>query len=164
MTGFLLRGKPTVVYALSPGITMRLAIPAYSYRHGLNIILGIVKTRIGCSSGITYPSLIVMGPGLEKNLGTSPILSPTTVLLHCYYSASYLITLFCPGGVACPPYTDCYPTAPSLLCGWSDGLEWAPRALRLTPVAHSALFLSSLVLRPHCLTEVGLGALLSRFP
>src|SRR6218665_3053113 len=64
MTGFLLRGKPTVVYALSPGITMRLAIPAYSYRHGLNFILGIVKTRIGCSSGITYPSLIVMGHSL----------------------------------------------------------------------------------------------------
>src|SRR6218665_2371297 len=65
--GFLLRGKPTVVYALSPGITMRLAIPAYSYRHGLNFILGIVKTRIGCSSGITYPSLIVMGPGAPKS-------------------------------------------------------------------------------------------------
>src|SRR6218665_1764975 len=36
-----------------------------------------------------------------------------------------------------------------------------PVALRLTPVTHSALF--SLVLRPHCLTEVGLGALLIRF-
>jgi len=23
------------------------------------------------------------------------------------------------------PYTDCYPTAPRLLCGWSDGLEWS---------------------------------------
>src|SRR6218665_1120359 len=28
--------------------------------------------------------------------GTGPILSPGTLLLHCYYSASYLITLFCP--------------------------------------------------------------------
>src|SRR6218665_584403 len=37
-----------------------------------------------------------------------------------------------------------------------------PVALRLTPVAHPALFLSGL--RPHCLTEVGLGALLSRLP
>src|SRR6218665_2919705 len=46
-------------------------------------------------------------------------------LLHCYYSASYLITLFCPGGVAGPPNADCYPTAQSLLCGWSDGLEWS---------------------------------------
>src|SRR6218665_191858 len=45
---------------------------------------------------------------------------------HCYYSASYLITLFCPGGVAGPPNADCYPTAPSFLCGWSDGLEWSP--------------------------------------
>jgi len=35
------------------------------------------------------------------------------------------MTLFCPGGVAGPPNTDCYPTAPSLLCGWSDGLEWS---------------------------------------
>src|SRR6218665_2750991 len=24
------------------------------------------------------------------------------------------------------PNADCYPTAPSLLCGWSDGLEWSP--------------------------------------
>src|SRR6218665_1696301 len=43
--------------------------------------------------------------------------------LHCYYSASYLIALFCPGEVAGPPNADCYATAPSLLCGWSDGLE-----------------------------------------
>ena len=25
----------------------------------------------------------------------------------------------------CPPYMDCYPTAPHLLCGWSDDLEWS---------------------------------------
>src|SRR6218665_934538 len=37
-----------------------------------------------------------------------------------------------------------------------------PVALHQTPVAHSTLF--SLVLRPHCLTEVGLGALVSRLP
>ena len=48
-----------------------------------------------------------------------------TLLLHCYYSVSYLIALFIPGGVAGPPNADCYPTAPSLLCGWSDGLEWS---------------------------------------
>jgi len=42
---------------------------------------------------------------------------PCMMLLHCYYSASYLIALFCPGGVTGPPYADCYPTAPSLLCG-----------------------------------------------
>src|SRR6218665_514923 len=58
--------------------------------------------------------------------GTSPILSPGTLLLHCYYSASYLITLFCPCGVAGPPYMDCFPTSPSLLCSWSDGWEWSP--------------------------------------
>src|SRR6218665_192375 len=60
--------------------------------------------------------------------GTSPSylrLSPGTVLLHCYYSASYLISLSCPGGGAGPLNADCYPTAPSLLCGWSDGLEWS---------------------------------------
>ena len=37
-----------------------------------------------------------------------------------------------------------------------------PGALRLTPVAHSSLFLSSL--KKTTLTEVGLGALLSRLP
>src|SRR6218665_4008964 len=25
------------------------------------------------------------------------------------------------------PYTNCYPTEPRLLCGWSDGLEWTSR-------------------------------------
>ena len=49
-----------------------------------------------------------------------------TLLLHCYYSVSYLIALFCPGGVAGPPKADCYLTAPSFLYGWSDGLEWSP--------------------------------------
>src|SRR6218665_3936053 len=65
------------------------------------------------------------GVGSALHGGTCPILSPGTLLLHCYYSASYLITLFCPGGVAGPPNADCYPTAQSLLCGWSDGLEWS---------------------------------------
>src|SRR6218665_1042082 len=46
------------MYDLSPGITMRSTIPAYSYRHGLNFIPGIVKTRIDCYSGISNPSLI----------------------------------------------------------------------------------------------------------
>src|SRR6218665_4204228 len=65
-TGFLRRGKLTVnpvMYDLSLRITIRPAIPAYSYRHGLNFIPGIVKTRIHCYSGITYPSPIVMAPG-----------------------------------------------------------------------------------------------------
>src|SRR6218665_1030123 len=48
------------MYDLSPGITMRSTIPAYSYRHGLNFIPGIVKTRIDCYSGISNPWLIVM--------------------------------------------------------------------------------------------------------
>src|SRR6218665_2516428 len=52
------------MYDLSPGITMRSTIPAYSYRHGLNFIPGIVKTRIDCYSGISNPSLIVMAPGV----------------------------------------------------------------------------------------------------
>lgn len=51
------------MYDLSPGITMRSTIPAYSYRHGLNFIPGIVKTRIDCFSGISNPLLIVMAPG-----------------------------------------------------------------------------------------------------
>src|SRR6218665_4053754 len=93
------------------------------------------RVQINLPTAHCLPHLCV-GSALHR--GTSPILSPGTLLLHCYYSASYLITLFWPGGVAGPPYTDRYPTAPSLLCGWSDGLEWS-----LTPVAQSALFLSS---------------------
>src|SRR6218665_2883795 len=75
---------------------------------------------------LPYPQCLphlCVGSALHR--GTSPILSPGTLLLHCYYSASYLIALFCPGGVAGPPNADCYPTAPSFLCGWSDGLEWS---------------------------------------
>src|SRR6218665_2350601 len=45
----------------------------------------------------------------------------STVTIH----RRIIITLFCPGGVAGPPNADCYPTAQSLLCGWSDGLEWS---------------------------------------
>src|SRR6218665_2597041 len=88
--------------------------------------------------------------------GTSPILSPGTLLIHCYYSASYLIALFCPGGAAGPLNADCHPTAPLLLCGWSDGLEWSAGCATSDasgPLATLLLF--SLVLRPHCLTEVG---------
>src|SRR6218665_3173819 len=95
--------------------------------------------------------------------GTCPILSPGTLLLHCYYSASYLITLFCPGGVAGPPNADCYPTAQSLLFGWSDGLEWSTGCAASDASSPLGSFFS-LGLRPHCLTEVGLGVLLSRFP
>src|SRR6218665_468659 len=65
-----------------------------------------------------------VGSALHGRFGTT--LSPGTVLPHCYYCAAYLIALFCAGGVTSPPFTDCYPTAPRLLCGWSDGLEWSP--------------------------------------
>jgi len=67
----------------------------------------------GCPSQASLPTAhcvphLCIGSALHR--GTSPILSPRTLLLHCYYSASYLIALFCPNA-------DCYPTAPSLLCG-----------------------------------------------
>src|SRR6218665_3403113 len=82
----------------------------------------------GCPSLAPLPTahcLLHLCIGSALHRGTSPILSTRTLLLHCYYSASYLITLFCPGGVAGPPNADCFPTAPSLLCGWFDGLEWS---------------------------------------
>src|SRR6218665_3913778 len=79
----------------------------------------------GCPSLAPLPTAhclphLCVGSALHRD--TSPILSPGTLLLCCY-SASYLIVLFCPGAVAGPPNADCYPTAPSLLCGLSDGLE-----------------------------------------
>src|SRR6218665_638895 len=81
-TGFLRRGKPTVMYYLSPGITMRSTIPAYSYRHGLNFIPGIVKTRIDCYSGISSPSLIVMAPGVAHyHVQTTSLVSLTVVVV-----------------------------------------------------------------------------------
>src|SRR6218665_3983690 len=48
-------------------------------------------------------------------------------------------------GVTSPPFTDCYPTAPRLLCGWSDGLEWSPGcaasdALSRPPVTSHLMF------------------------
>ena len=99
----------------------------------------------GCSSLAPLPTAhclphLCVGSTLHR--GTSPILSPGTVLLHCYYSASYLIALFCPGGVAGPPNADCYPTAFSV----AGPTDWngLPVVLRLTPVVHSVPFLFSL--------------------
>ena len=57
-------------------------------------------------------------------------------------------------------YTDCYPTAPRLLCGWADGVEWSPGCA----ASDASGPLCSIPLWPHCLTEVGQGALLSRLP
>src|SRR6218665_3429427 len=75
---------------------------------------------------LPYPQSIVYHiSALVRRCMKGPILSLGTLLLHCYYSALYLIALFCTGGVAGPPKEDCYPTVPSLLCGWSDGLEWS---------------------------------------
>src|SRR6218665_1667255 len=37
---------------------------SHSYQQRLNLILGIVKTRIEYKTGITYSSFIVMGPGM----------------------------------------------------------------------------------------------------
>src|SRR6218665_3357738 len=61
------------------------------------------------------------------------------------------------------PNADCYPTAQSLLCGWSDGLEWSTGCAASDASSPLGSFFF-IVLRPHCLTGVGLGALLSRFP
>src|SRR6218665_1948101 len=55
-------------------------------------------------------------------------------------------------------------TAPSLFCGWSDGLEWSTGCAASDASGKPTRLFFSLVLRPHCLTEVGLGALLSRLP
>src|SRR6218665_1412261 len=84
--------------------------------------------------------------GLALHGGTGPILSPGTLLLHCYYSASYLIALFCPGGVAGPSNAD-WPAIRqrrAFSVAGATALNDLPVALRLTPVVHSALFLSGL--------------------
>src|SRR6218665_4127564 len=54
------------------------------------------------------------------------LLNEYCVVLYYCAAPAYLIALCCAGGVTSPPCTDCYPTAPLLLCGWSDGLEWSP--------------------------------------
>src|SRR6218665_3357739 len=97
----------------------------------------------GCPSLAPLPTAhclphLCVGSALHG--GTGPILSPGTLMLHCYYPASYLITLFCPGGVAGPrtrtvirqrrAFSVAGPTA------WNGLLV----ALRLTPVAHSVPF------------------------
>src|SRR6218665_2839436 len=41
--GVFTTGKPTVMYDLFPGITMRSTIPAYSYRHGLILYRVLLK-------------------------------------------------------------------------------------------------------------------------
>src|SRR6218665_3574592 len=76
--------------------------------------------------------------------GTGPILSLGTLLLHCYYSASYPITLFCPGGVAGPRARTVIRQRRAFSVAGPTAWNGLPVALRLTPVAHSALFLYSL--------------------
>src|SRR6218665_3865515 len=85
---------------------------------------------------------LCVGSALRR--GTSPILSPGTLLLHCYYSASYLNTLFCPGGVAGPPNGTVIRQRRAFSVGGPMAWNGQPVALRLMPVAHSALFLYSL--------------------
>src|SRR6218665_4091399 len=77
------------MHDLSPGITMRSTIPAYSYRHGLNFIPGIVKTRIDCYSGISNPSLIVMAPDSE---GDFPL--PSCAMCNTPFSSYSLPVLY----------------------------------------------------------------------
>src|SRR6218665_895983 len=80
------------MYDLSPGITMRSTIPAYSYRHGLNFIPGIVKTRIDCYSGISYPSLIVMAPGVIYVHNTQILLPAPTQMSIRFFSVTTLLS------------------------------------------------------------------------
>jgi|SRR6218665_160630 len=77
-----------------------------------------------CALNLREHSLSHLCVGSALHRRTSSILSQGTLLLHGYYSAPYLIALFCPGGVAGPPNADCYPTAPRIPCGLSDDLEW----------------------------------------
>src|SRR6218665_2297745 len=67
---------------------------------------------------------LCVGSALHR--GYSTTLSVGTFLPHCCYSAPYLIALFCASAVTGSPYADGYLTAPCLLCGWFDGLEWSP--------------------------------------
>src|SRR6218665_3688599 len=76
--------------------------------------------------------------------GTGPILSPGTLLLRCYYSASYLITFFCLGGLLVPRTRTVIRQRRAFSVAGPTAWNGLPVALRLTPVAHSALFVYSL--------------------
>src|SRR6218665_1705863 len=94
---------------------------------------------VGSPTHSAFLPRLCVGSALHR--GTSTTLPPGTLLLHCYYSASYLITLFCPSAVTGPrtrtgirqrrAFSVASPTA------W-NGL---PVALRLTPVAHCSFSL-----------------------
>jgi len=67
-----------------------------------------------------------------------------TLLLHCYYSASYLITLFCPAELLVPRTRTVIRQRRAFSVAGPTAWNGLPVALRLTSVTHSALFLSSL--------------------
>src|SRR6218665_653432 len=86
--------------------------------------------------------------GLTLHRESSTTLSAGTLFPHCCYSASYLLALFCASAVTDPPYTDCHPTAPRLLCSWSDGLEWSSSCAASDASPLATLLYFSLALRP----------------
>ena len=87
-------------------------------------------------------SHLCVGSALHR--GTSPILFPGNLLLHCYYSVSYLIALFCPSGVAGPRPRTVIRQRRAFSVACPTAWNGLPVELRLTPVAQLALFLSSL--------------------
>jgi|SRR6218665_2389483 len=88
--------------------------------------------------------------GIELNPGPEPCKQKSSIRVGTLEAWSAVNA----GGVTSPPFTDCYPIVPRLLCGWSDGLEWSPgcAASDATSRQWPTLLYSSLALRPHCLT------------
>src|SRR6218665_3372644 len=77
----------------------------------------------GCPSLAPLPTAhcpLHLCVGSPLHAWNSHILSPGTLLLDSYHSASWLRRSCWSQNAAR------YPTAPSLLCGWSDSLEWSP--------------------------------------
>src|SRR6218665_921646 len=123
---------------------LRMAARLLGHIPGFGQVSGVY---VGCPSLALLPTVhclphLCVGSALHR--GTSPIQSPGTLLLHCYYSALYLIALFCPGGVASPRMQTVVRQRRAFSVAGPTALNGLLVALHLTPVAHSALFLSSL--------------------
>ena len=102
-------------------VTSSLTSWQFTFRNGFDP--GITNCSIaGRNSHQNYATFLTHDTKASP-LGISPCVFHSAALL---FHTSLKSDLFCAGGVTSPPYTDCYPTAPRLLCGWSDGLEWSP--------------------------------------
>jgi len=118
-------------------------VPSGDYLPLISKVWQSLWVYTGCPSLAPLPAahcLLHLCVGSALHIESSTTLSAWTLLLFSVVSHCALLRKRSYWYL----YADCYPTAPRLLCRWFEGLVCPPVAVRLMPVAHSALLLSGL--------------------